>query len=356
MLKKIKAWNRRKNYLLKEVKLKIACFFLDHKNKSTYSLSKIKKVLILRDDNKIGDMIVSTSLFRAFHEAGILVQVVSGEDNYSVIEYDTRIDKVYFYQPGLKNVIKLANNLKKENYDLVIDLGDFISMNYFIFVRLIGAKHVLGFNKNDYKIYDLSIDYPFLDAHVTNRYRLAFERLGLPNVDLSYQIEITEDIKNEVRKYLASLGTGPVIVINPFTAHASRDLSELQLVSIIDGIMKQYQEVRIILIGTPERMENISIPGVHKNPFTSFLSAAALIEYSNLVVTPDTSIVHVACAFNKPLVALYGNNIIIGGFINNKVWAPNYDNATQIISLEDKISVITSEEILSEIYKKLRNL
>ena len=41
---------------------------------------------------------------------------------------------------------------------------------------------------------------------------------------------------------------------------------------------------------------------------SSVLDVAALIEKLYLVISPDTSIVHIASAFNKPVISIHENN------------------------------------------------
>lgn len=54
----------------------------------------------------------------------------------------------------------------------------------------------------------------------------------------------------------------------------------------------------------------------------------ALIAEADLVISPaDTSVVHMAAAWRKPLVAVYKDVRM-----NNRLWAPGYDNARRSLS------------------------
>jgi hypothetical protein len=52
-------------------------------------------------------------------------------------------------------------------------------------------------------------------------------------------------------------------------------------------------------------------------PTESILDVAAIVDAVDLVITPDTSIVHMACALNKPLIAIYKRDM--EGF---EAWKP----------------------------------
>ncbi|MDE9571802.1 glycosyltransferase family 9 protein, partial [Xenorhabdus bovienii] len=69
-----------------------------------------------------------------------------------------------------------------------------------------------------------------------------------------------------------------------------------------------------------------------------------------LVISPDTSIVHVAAAYEKNIIALYGNDKH-GNFVNNHVWGPRNKNAIQLVQKKEnsRISEIPLDVILDKI-------
>lgn len=349
MYKKIKHWNRQKNHYLRVIKLNLVCLFLDKTSKEPFSSREIKKVLILRDDNKIGDMIVSTGLFKIMHESGRYVGVVSGKDNGHIIEKSMYVDQRYLFTKKTKEIINLAFKIRREKYDLILDFGDYISPIYYAFICLINARNVLGFNKRKFKRYNVNIEYPFTDIHITDRYKKALTLMELPADNYQYSLEIPKDIREEVNNFLLFIPYKRLVVINPFTASPDRDMSELQLNSIVEKIGSLDSNAVILIIGPPDRLDTVNIKGVHKSPFKSFLHAVVCVENADLVISPDTSWVHVACAFDRNLIALYGESIILGGLINNKVWAPNYAKAVQLIGQGKKISSIPVEDIYQAI-------
>jgi ADP-heptose:LPS heptosyltransferase len=349
MYKKIKHWNRQKNHYLRVLKLNLVRLFLDKKPREPFNPHDIKKVLILRDDNKIGDMIVSSGLFKSLHDSGRYVGVVAGKDNGRIIAKSENVDKQYYFVKKTKETIKLALEIRREKYDMVFDFGDYISPIYYMFICLINAKHVLGFNKSKFKRYSVNIEYPFTDIHVTDRYKKALALMALPADNYHYALDVPEDIRNEVSHFLVATQNRRLVVVNPFTASTERDMSELQLKSIVEKVKSRDANAAILIIGPPDRLKDINIQGVDKSPFKTFLHAVVCVENADLVISPDTSWVHVACAFDRNLIALYGESIILGGLINNKVWAPNYPKAVQIIAQGKKISSIPVEQINLEI-------
>ncbi|MPL93128.1 hypothetical protein SDC9_39254 [bioreactor metagenome] len=60
------------------------------------------------------------------------------------------------------------------------------------------------------------------------------------------------------------------------------------------------------------------------------------MQSSELVISTDTAIVHLANAYNKKLICLYNNRVLADGAHNNFVWGPNYDNAIQLFTRGEK--------------------
>lgn len=141
----------------------------------------------------------------------------------------------------------------------------------------------------------------------------------------TYDLHIPQDVHQQVRQHLAAI-EGPKAVVNIFAGHQDRSLSQEQLSALIARLQVQYPRVNVILL---DHRNEIRIPLPEKvsvNPFKTLHHAMALIAEADLVISPDTSIVHMAAAWKKPLVAVYKDVPL-----NNRLWAPGYDNARQII-------------------------
>lgn len=344
----IRRLNRQKNYFLKKVKFVIAKFFIDPVSRKCFSLKKESKVLFLRDDNKIGDMVVSTSILKQLKNNGYSVDIVSGNNNFCVIEHSNLYNKNYTYEEKLFSIIKLAFELRKEKYDLIIDMGELLPISYLLFIRIIDAKNVVGFNKTNIKTYNLNINYDKYQSHVIERYKEMLNVLNVPFDELKYEIMIPSVIENKIKKFINDLPYKKTVVINPFSASEKRDISKEQLLFIM-SYFKKY-EANIIFIGRQNDLENLQFENIVSNPIGDFISASAIIKYADLVITPDTSIVHVATAFDKPTLALYGNDYH-GQYANNYLWSPNNQKAIQITQdkIDSKVSEISTDLIKSKL-------
>ena len=358
MWKKIKYWNRQKNHLLRQLKLKLVRLLFDSTyHRTALDLSTIKKVLILRDDNKIGDMIVSTGLFSQLHAAGICVDVVAGKDNAFIAEAMPQVNSVLLYPRKTGKILQTAWKLRRHNYDMVLDFGDYLSPVYYSFISLINGRHTLGFNKSVFYRYDLNIDAPALDEHVTSRYKRVLALFGLPSEHYHYQLAVPEAAQQKALTFIHTLASQQFVLINPFAAGKDRTLSEQQVVTLINMIAEADPQLQVVVIGPSAPLAALQLPeSARKNPGHSFWSAVVLVQHAKLIISPDTSWVHVACAYQTPLIALYKSKIIDGGLINNKVWAPNFQPSTQIITDKQSVAEIDPLDLTAALQKYLTPL
>jgi ADP-heptose:LPS heptosyltransferase len=346
----LRKWNRKKNYFIKTLRMRLAKLAWDYRVRKPFSHQNLHKVLLLRDDDKIGDMVVSTSLIRDLAKNGYKVDVLATPMNLSVIRYNPHVRKIH-----LTSSPNIITDLKSENYDLVIDMGDKISPRSLKFLRHIQGKNVIGFNKQQYNIYNKSIVYSGYESHITERYAVLMRSMNLSNFSTNYDLHYPESLAQEADTFLKGLGYEKFILINPFAADSRRELSSMQLNEVLSSLRSLYPETAIIVLDHLSRIELELPTGVFINPFNTIPSVTALISQVDLVISPDTSIVHIAATFNKPLIALYGNDLH-GEYVNSDVWAPGYDNAIQLRT-EDKyhpvstIAVTTIVEAVREMSK-----
>ncbi|WP_277972659.1 glycosyltransferase family 9 protein [Pantoea agglomerans] len=363
--KKIREWNRRKNYYLKEVKLEarmsIAKLLWDKRKKVSFEPDSVKTILLVRNEGKVGDIIVSMPLIRSLHQAGYAVDLLVTEDCYDVIKYSPFIRHIYksgncsynhylksFYHTVSKATMKKLNRNK---YDLIIDpcLSETPVHRMKLF-RDINARFVIGLNKkSDISHYTVSVPYKNEKQHVTELLSLISKSIGVKATgNFTYSLHFPDVVLDEVRRFLSPWESKKKIIINAFAGTPERNFSQQQLLEMINMINNNSREVKII---TLDHRNEIAVPlpeNVVKNPFYTLHHVMALIKESDMVITPDTSIVHISAAWKKPLIAVYKNAP------NNNMWAPGYENASHIIVHDDKTSDAENipERIFNEVIRR----
>lgn len=283
-------------------------------------MSKVRSILFLRYDGKIGDMVVNTLMFREVKRKypGIKIDVVARGAAMDILKYNPYVDNIYGYKKG-KNKDLIAE-IKGKNYDVLVDFTEMLRVNQMEFINKCAAKVNIGLDKKDWKMFDLSIelgeDYDKAD-HITKRYGAYLKRLGIDSFEKKYDIYLADQEKYEEYD----------VVLNPYGASKHKHFNQDTLTYIIELLNKLGRKV--ILIYSPDKYEELD-KFIKGNPhlkaelavdIKGILDSAEIIKKSQLVITPDTSIVHIASAFDKKIISVYPPS---GGTygVDHLVWGP----------------------------------
>lgn len=345
----LRTWNRKRNYAIRALRMELVRMVVDNRQRRDFQLAAIQRVLLLRDDGKIGDTVVATCLLRTLRNNGYQVDVLARASNSAVIDCNPHVRQIF-----LREDINIIEKLKQQNYDLVIDMGDNMSPGYLRFLKSFVTNSLLGFNKSRYRLFNYSIVYHDYHSHISKRYLRVMQILKLKDISLDYQLFYPLTEQKNIQRFLSMLPVGKQLVINPFSSSAHRTMIQSQLTELIHLLQHNIKNINIILLDAENRLAQYTLPGVYKSPFTSLHSAIALIEHADMVISPDTSIVHIAAAYKKPLVALYTNDWH-GCFNNNSVWAPNYPEAIQHKApvSQPQVAAIAGADIVTAVQKLL---
>ena len=373
----IKKLNRIFQDYMREKRLKIGKYIWDRKDRvkilegnNFLEDNNIKSILFLRYDGKIGDMVVNSLMFREIRKVypNIKIGVVARGAAMDIIKDNPNIDKIYEYHKDRKKIKDLALKIKEEKYDLLIDFSEMLRVNQMMLINLCGARFNIGLDRKEWKLFDLSIesdkDFKWTE-HITNRYLAYLIKLGLKkeNIDISYDIYLKDEKKYEA--FFNEIKENKKIILNPYGASKHKSFNIETLENIITCLKDK--DIAIILVyfgdkyreleALEKKYTNVYIP---KN-ITNILDTALLIKESDYVITPDTSIVHIASAFNKKMITVYPPN---GGKygVDHLVWAPKSEY-NKVIFCKDKtgtydeidINTFDFEEMKEDILKLIHN-
>lgn len=363
--KKIREWNRRKNYYLKKVKLEarisIAKLLWGKRAKVSFNPDSVKTILLVRNEGKVGDIIVSTPLIRSLHQAGYAVDLLVTEACYDVIKYNPFIRHIYkarnctynHYLKSLNHTVSKATikMLNRNKYDLIIDpsLSEMPVHRMKLF-NDINARFVIGLNKKpDIGHYTVSVRFKNKKQHVTELLSLFSKIIGVKDKgSADYSLYFPDGVLDEVKFFLDPWKNKKKIIVNAFAGTPERNFSQQQLLELVHLVNNKGKQIKLIIL---DHRNELLVPlpdGVVKNPFCTLHHVMALIKESDVVITPDTSIVHISAAWKKPLIAVYKN------LPDNNMWAPGYENASRIIVHDDKTCEADNvpERIVNEIVRR----
>ena len=311
----------KKNKKIKAFILKL----LTNKRKTFFDIKKSKSVLILKYD-RIGDMVVSTPIFRELKLAypNISISVLASKENRDVIKNNPYIDKIYTnYKNQIFNDLPTLLNLRKKNFDVCIELEHSVIPHAIFRLKIINPKKIITIHKDgrygvkgiDLKLYDY-----FTKKDTKSHFgKIWLETLiffGISPSSYSYDFFLGDIEKEKAKKFTISLGKKIKIGINIEGSFPEKSIQKIELEKICIGLYNNFTNIKIVILTQPDKLIetkklilDLGLDYVVPSYSTeSIIDAAALIEQLDLIITPDTSIVHIASAFNKPIVSIHENN------------------------------------------------
>lgn len=269
-----------------------------------------KKILVIRFSS-IGDIVLTTPVLRCVKTQvpGVLIHYVTKEVFKPVLEQNPNIDRLWTFR---NDVTELASDLKAEKFDLVIDLHK--NLRSFRLKRILGVKSV-SFEKLNLQKF-LAVHLKMRDQlpaiHIVQRYLKTVEVLGVKDDGggLEYFIGKDEQLapsmlyfNGEQQKYLALVIGG---------SYATKQIPLAQLQSIC-----KHSPMPVILLGGQsdkglgeELVKSITGKKVINTCGSLTINqSASLIQQAAWVISSDTGLMHVAAAFHKRIVSVWGNTI-----------------------------------------------
>jgi ADP-heptose:LPS heptosyltransferase len=343
--------------------------FISSNKSRTLSLNSSQKFLILMNQ-KIGDMIVCSPVLREIKLAypKSKLHVLASEVNKEIVQANPYVDQVYVYQNQWPKLLPLLLKLRRLKFDVAVELEYKVVSRIIIILKIVNPNCTIatskcegryGMGPQDVEPYDF-----YTNPSLTHQRDTAFDLLRLLNIkgkNKSYDVFYEHKNKLKALSFLTKFG--PEIVTVGLNIEGSNDekrISVKDVRNIIFGLYSINKNIAIILIHKPDERENMAqlIPIEASTyvslsyPTPSVLDLAALVDNLDLIISPDTSIVHMACAFKKPLVAIYRNNPTLFG-----IWYPISDvNYVVFSKRPDSLKDIDIEEVIDKSSKLIKSI
>lgn len=303
--------------------------FLGVKETRNCNLGPLKKILIVRQHNQLGDLLAGVSLFRALKEKfpSSQITLILSPFNYPGMVKNKLIDRLFvFDKKKLYSPLYIYRFLKllRENYDMVIvPVVVSISFTSNLLARLsnsavrIGAKSLDGKrNKSDYFFnHRVPIDWRrHPDSNVSERSLDILRPFGINTSNYKSEITFDEPDIRFAAKFISGLGVGKneyLIGLHVGAGKVNNRWSLIKFKTLIEKLNNEYS-AKFYLTGGKADKEEVSFI-VHKLPLSIGLfinqeipRVAALISKSDLFISNDTGIMHVAGTTDTPQVSIFG--------------------------------------------------
>ncbi|MEM6394714.1 MAG: glycosyltransferase family 9 protein [Bacteroidota bacterium] len=262
------------------------------------------KILIIRFSS-IGDIVLTTPVVRTLKkQTGAEVHYLTKQKFASILEPNPHIDRVWTIE---KKVSEVATELKAVGFDYIIDLHKNLrTLSLGFHLRKCKKYAFKKLNWQKWLLTRWKID-RMPDRHIVDRYMDTVRPLSVTNDGrgLDYFIR-PEDRVNLLREGLPERYLAFVIG----AAHATKRLEEAQMAEFCHTWNQP-----IVLLGGPaeaEIGERLASMGDHIYNTCGRMrlgQSADLVKQAQLVLTHDTGLMHIAAAFRKPILSVWGNTV-----------------------------------------------
>jgi ADP-heptose:LPS heptosyltransferase len=265
------------------------------------------KFLIIRFSS-IGDIVLTTPVVRCLKK-----QVLTAEVHYltkssfgAILTPNPYVDKVHYLQDDFDAMIE---SLRQEDFDYVIDLHHNL--------RTLKVKRALG--KQSFSFNKLNIQKWLLtnfkvnrmpDVHIVDRYLETLSSFGVRNDGRGLDYFIPEEDKVKESDIPTSHLAGYIgVVIGAALNTKKYPLHKLK------ELCAAIQHPLILLGGKEDAADGEAIAATDKAKIYNACGkfnlheSADLVRRAKLIVTHDTGLMHIASAFNKPIVSIWGNTV-----------------------------------------------
>jgi len=271
----------------------------------------INNILFITLSN-IGDVILTLPVLDVLREnfPGAKITVLVGPRPKEIFQGNPYINRLIIYDKHsrLKEKIKLFNTLRRERFDIIVDLR-----NSFLGAFLPAQKKTSPF-----------LVIPKDIKHMKDRHLYRISNSCLSGRQVKFQIpskiqKASLYIKPEDEEYIKNIlrennitGQDKIIIISAGARSHIKRWAQDKFVELISSLIKEFG-VKIVLAGDKDDapinkyiVQHSRYPIVDLNAKTDIAKLACLLKKSKLVITNDSATLHLASYLDIPVAAIFG--------------------------------------------------
>jgi len=268
---------------------------------------KKAKILVLRFSS-IGDIVLTTPVVRNLKNTvkGVEIHFLTKTSFQGLLKNNPYVDKVWHFNKDLNEVIP---HLLKEKYDYVVDLHK--NMRTLSLKKQLKAK-ALSFDKlnvQKFLLTTLKIN-RLPEIHIVDRYLNSISSLGVSNDELGLDYFPDPGSQEKAQALFDKIPKNYVVVVVG-AAHYTKVPTVEKYTELLSSLDKTF----VLIGGQNEVVAGESIQDKLGKELFNFCGkttldlSALLISRAEFVITPDTGMMHIAAAYQRPIISLWGNTV-----------------------------------------------
>lgn len=272
-----------------------------------------KDKFLIMQLGRFGDLILFTPVFRLIKEKfpNLDLHLLAGRKNYEVVVGNPYIDRIIKFDKSPTKLLNTIFQIRKDKYKYWIDPRDHFSKESRILAQIARAENKIGFNEPNMKPvfnYNLNKINKIIHHSLIGINALSHIGIDLPEKPIRPELFFLENEKFSIQTNNILQNFNNYILLN---LSASGEHKMWQIENWLELIKqtKIYEKPLVINFmeseSSPAKLIQDKFKDVLLHQPKNIRDVLAIVNNSDLVITPDTSIVHIASSFNKKIFALY---------------------------------------------------
>ncbi|MDI6726915.1 MAG: lipopolysaccharide heptosyltransferase II [Smithellaceae bacterium] len=281
--------------------------------------------ILIRGTNWLGDVIMSLPAVSAIRNTypNAKISVLAKPWVAELYRFCPAVDEVIIYQTpgvheGIRGKFRLARELRKRNFPLAILLQNAIEAA--IIAKLAGISLRAGYNTDGRGVlltHSVPRSKEIALVHQVHYYLHLVSQLGCRSAETGVFLKVGEKerlMAEGIIKKRGLSGNGPLVgmAVGATYGPAKKWFPE-RFAALADKLIAEF-DAKVILMGSAQDKERaaavsgfMSRPSCDLTGETSLSEAIALIERSNLFISNDSGLMHIAGALAVPTIAIFGS-------------------------------------------------
>jgi ADP-heptose:LPS heptosyltransferase len=286
-----------------------------------------RKVLFFSQDGKLGDAVVNTAFVAALRARAPDCEIHATVAGATAAFWgqDARLARLWRVQrPGWLETVRTALALRRERYDYIVTWQR---------LRKEKSKLLLWLARPG-RVIDLCGLNGGPPTHKVAACAAALEQMGLPGeAELAYDIGMPPCCPEIDRMFAPGR---EVVVVNLFAADAWRNIGAAQAAELLRGLGALAPQAALCLVctdATAAAAEAVlaeaggAAAGQVVNCQGNLPRLLRLCQRADLVISPDTALIHIASAYDTAVVGIYQNN-----GVKEVEWGPRSRLSARVLS------------------------
>ncbi|NNN70309.1 glycosyltransferase family 9 protein [Vibrio sp. 3-2(1)] len=319
------------------VRRQLGVWLFDKKKVTNFDLVNTKSILFIRNDAKLGDAIVSSGVLKKLkkYRPEIKIKVLTTSAMAPLFEEHFGVDQVVHLskRPSYSEMKDVCEQVG--SVDVVVSLNLDMKMKDIYLLNKLKSKINIGLDSN-LNLINFNVSNDIINMHYADKFNYIATLLGITEPAENYIVPLVPSSMEKAQNFLSENNIDKFVLINPFGSGSERKLNKDSVNKIISAIKEWDKSLSVVLLSAPdtrELLDSMSLTTTsisHFDQSDSIYDAIAIVEKAKLVVSVDTSIVHIASGFNKKQIAIYKQDKV-----NFSNWHPNSEHANVIIAITD---------------------